>query len=273
MRFSKWHGIGNDYIIVAREDLEAAGIEVTPEWARALCDRHFGIGADGILVMGPSETADAHMEIRNPDGSTAEMCGNGIRMAARWLVEDAGHPRGRLAIDTAGGTVYPHVEDGGMVRVDMGRPEQQGRLTVNAAGTAFVGDVVRVGNPHFVVRAAPSDAHVLEAGPVLERAEAFPDRTNVEFYEPTGASSVRMRVWERGVGETLACGSGACATGLVAVHAGDATAPVEVELPGGVLEIDVADDGSVTMTGPARKVYDGVLTRHAPTTSSLEAPA
>ncbi|MCW2926372.1 MAG: dapF [Thermoleophilia bacterium] len=284
MRFTKWHGIGNDFLIVTEEELgrlrdEGAAFvgswpdgrpRIEDEAAVAACDRNFGVGGDGILVLGPSDTADARMLIHNADGSMAEMCGNGIRVAARYLVEEAivtPDAEGAFAIETAGGTMRPQLLDDGRVRVDMGVLSTEGEAdvdlaTVNGdlAGIVLHGHVISVGNPHFVVRRAPEGPDLHRQGPSAEHHPRFPNRTNVEFYEveDAAANTVRMRVWERGVGETLACGTGACAVALAARADLGLESPITVQLPGGALEIELEGDRAF-MTGAAHRAWSGDL--------------
>jgi len=285
MRFSKWHGIGNDFLLVTEEDLGAtrgSGSAFVGEWPNdrrprldddavvAVCDRHFGVGGDGILVLGPSDTADARMLIHNADGSMAEMCGNGIRVAARFLVERGivkPGADGSFAIETAGGTIRPQLLDDGRVRVDMGLLDDRGIAEVDLAtmdaelaGRSVTGRAVHVGNPHFVVRQAPEGPELTRLGPLLERHRRFDNRTNVEFWEvdDAEAATVRMRVWERGVGETLACGTGACAVAFAARAEADLGDKVLVRLPGGDLEIEFEGDRAF-MTGAAHEAWNGEL--------------
>lgn len=295
MQFEKWHGIGNDFLVVHEDDLVAAGAlepdvtwarhdaerrpQLTPDAARMLCHRNFGVGGDGVLVLGASAVDDARMVIHNADGSTARMCGNGIRIAARWLAERehvAPGPDGVFAIETAGGTMRPVVLAGTMVRVDMGELTTEGIERINLADTGIAGvtaslegRVVSVGNPHFVVLRAPDGPDLLTLGPAAERHPRFADRTNVEFYEQVGRSEVRMRVWERGVGETLACGTGACAVALTAVLDDGLEAPVRVQLPGGSLDVDIVD-GRAFMTGPAVRTWRGEVDPAALVTMARE---
>lgn len=267
MQFAKWHGLGNDYIIVREEDIPAqhavevnGGPALSLEAARAVCDRHFGIGSDGVLVVGKSSVADARMLIHNPDGSYADMCGNGIRMVARYLVTEGAVGEGELSVETEGGVVRPTVLADSLVQVDMGVATTEGVDTVELEdGTAFEGRIVNVGNPHFIMLGDPSNIALEVYGPLLERHSRFPHRSNIEWYRVDDASNVTMRVWERGVGETLACGSGACATGVAAVIDSGCVSPVHVHLPGGTLCIDVTSDLKVTMTGPAEPIFTGTI--------------
>lgn len=263
MRFAKWHGIGNDYLLIHERELPLmdGGVRgLTVQQAQLLCDRHFGVGGDGILVMGASRDCDARMLVHNPDGSMAEMCGNGIRMAARWLYEHGHVTTPTMTIETAGGVIRPTVLDDGRVSVDMGRVTTEGTESIELDdATTLTGRVLSVGNPHFVVLMDPDGVAIGSLGPAAERHRRFPDRTNVEFIAVESPHSVRMRVWERGVGETLACGTGACAVGVTSVLDHGAASPVTVHLPGGDLEIRVDDQLGVTMTGPAVQVYAGEL--------------
>lgn len=257
MRFEKWQGLGNDYLVVERQEWP---IRLTPEIARRLSDRHFGVGGDGILEVDHEGTAP-RMTVWNPDGSVAENCGNGIRMVARHL--DAA---GRLPADgrilTGGGETRVRVLADGAVEVRMGRarfPAGEGRerLTVGAGQLELV--EVSMGNPHAVIEHDDPGAVVRDLGPVLEVSPRFPDRVNVEFIRAEGPSELTMRVWERGVGETLSCGTGACAAAVAAVRLARMPSPVTVHLAGGDLLVAVDDDLEVTMTGPAEQVYEGRL--------------
>lgn len=257
MRFAKWQGLGNDYIVVWQPD---DGVEITTPLARAICDRHFGVGSDGILELRPHDGADALMIVHNPDGSRSDMCGNGIRMVARYLARRFDRD-GELAIATAdGGVVRPTVLDGDLVRVDMGHVTTEGHASVAiGGGAAWTGRVVNVGNPHFCIAGDPSAIAIGTIGPAIERHDRFPNRTNVEWYRVDALDRVTMRVWERGVGETLACGSGACAVAVSAVLDAGCTSPMTVTLPGGDLKVAVDDDLHVVMTGPARETYTGTV--------------
>ena len=261
--FAKWHGIGNVYLLVREEDLpmQHDGTRgLSPMQVQVLCDRNFGLGSDGILVLGASDIADARMLIHNPDASMAEMCGNGIRMAARFLVEHQLVPGSTFSIETAGGVMRPTVHEDGTVRVDMGIATTEGIDTITLAdGTALTGRVVSMGNPHFVVLQDPDDIDIDVVGPPAEHHTRFPNRSNIEFIAVDAPQDVRMRVWERGVGETLACGTGACAVGVTSVLDHGAVSPVLVHLRGGDLQIEVDDDLHVFMTGPAAEVCRGTI--------------
>jgi diaminopimelate epimerase len=255
VRFAKWQGLGNDYLIV-----ESAGwpMPLTPARARLLCDRNFGVGADGVLEL-TDEGGVPRMVVWNPDGSQAENCGNGIRMVARHL-EGAGRLPADGRVLTGGGPVAVRPAGGDRVEVRMGRarfPAGETRERLRVAGGNVELAEVSMGNPHAIVE-HPEPADVVRSlGPAIETAARFPERTNVEFVRAEGPSELTMRVWERGVGETLACGTGACAAAVAAVRLGGLLSPVTVHLAGGDLEIAVDDDLEVTMTGPAVEVYRG----------------
>jgi diaminopimelate epimerase len=271
LRFTKMHGAGNDFVVL--DGIRDALPPLAPLAAR-LCDRHFGIGADQLLVVRPSQAADFRMEIWNADGSQVEMCANGIRCFYLYL-RDAGHTRAQeLAVETLSGVVRPRWAGPGRVTVDMGRPilapaKIPTRLgsgdgpvldvPLEAAGQALRVSSVSMGNPHCVVFVDdPETAPVERLGPAIERHEAFPNRVNVEFVAPIGRSGLRQRTWERGAGETLACGSGACAAAVVSILRGVTERRVQVDLRGGQLEIAwPADDAHVEMTGPAAHVFEG----------------
>jgi diaminopimelate epimerase len=257
MRFEKWQGTGNHHIVVERDQLPFA---LTPARAVALCDPAFGIGADGVLEI--SFDADGpRVRVWNADGSQAQNCGNGIRIVAAYLARDGRLPAGGVVLS---GDARTHVQitDDGMVHVQMGRAVLPGGpipdvLSTSAGTMEFL--EVSMGNPHAVIDDPDPDARVRTLGPELEVHERFPDRTNVEFVRQDGPSEVTMRVWERGVGETLSCGTGACATAVAAVVRTGAPSPVTVHVAGGTLVIDVGPDLEVTMTGPAEPVYVGEI--------------
>ena len=257
MRFSKWQGLGNHHLIV---DSAAWPFPITPERARILCNPNTGVGGDGVLEIALGGRTP-EMIVWNADGSNSESCGNGIRMVARYLAD-----RGLLGADgailTGGGTVTATVLPNGRVRVDMGVATLPGGGTLeHLSGPGAVDFLdVNMGNPHAVIDHADPGAVVTTLGPTIEIDPRFPERTNVEFVRADGPGEVTMRVWERGVGETMACGTGACAVAVAAVHLHGAPSPVTVHLLGGDLIIDVDEsDLRVTMTGPAEAIYDGEL--------------
>jgi diaminopimelate epimerase len=257
VRFEKWQGLGNHYLIVRREEWPLA---LNAPRARLICDPNFGVGGDGILEL-DHETGTPRMTVWNPDGSHAENCGNGIRMIARHLEAHGDLPDGG-AVLTGGGPVTARTLGDGRVEVGMGRavfPDGEGRETLAVNGTQVDLAFVTTGNPHAIIEHNDPGSVVQTLGPQIEVAPRFPQRTNVEFIRLDGRSELTMRVWERGVGETMACGTGACAAAVAAVRLSGLESPVTVHLLGGDLEIAVDDDLEVTMTGPAELIYEGRL--------------
>lgn len=280
LAFSKYQGLGNDFLMLdgreAADPGEVFGLD--PERVRRICDRRFGVGGDGvILALPPIGDGELRMRIFNADGSEAEMCGNGIRCLARFLADSDGDQPGRTwQVETMAGRMVPELLSDGTVRVDMGEPflvpDQvpttlpigpaglpQGDLEVE--GTRFGGAAAGMGNPHLVIPVEAVEGVDLERfGALLEVHPAFPARTNVHFVQVLGADHLVMRVWERGAGPTLACGTGACAT-LVACHRlGLSARSARLDLPGGSLWIDWdSQSNHLFMTGPAEPVFDGVL--------------
>jgi diaminopimelate epimerase len=280
MNFSKYQGLGNDFLLFDLRHQAPRGETLTanPELVRQLCDRRFGVGADGVILALPAEGgAELRMRIFNADGSEAEMCGNGIRCLARFLADQDGDgPGRRWDVETAAGRILPELGEDGQVRVDMGPPFlepdsvpttlavgasglPQGEL--EALGRLWSVAAAGMGNPHVVVPVADAAAEDLEGlGAALEVHPAFPARANVHLVQVLHPSHLLMRVWERGAGVTLACGTGACAT-LVACHLlGLSERQARLDLPGGSLWIAWDDaSGHVFMTGPAEPVFAGVL--------------
>jgi diaminopimelate epimerase len=272
--FTKMHGAGNDFVV-----LDALRDELPPiePLAARLLDRNFGIGGDQLLVVRESPAADFRMEIFNPDGSQVEMCANGIRAFYKYL-RDHGHTHAdEIGVETLSGVVRPRWAGENRVTVDMGRPvlEPAKIPTTLGSGDGPVLDVplvvegwdgetpivssVSMGNPHAVIEVDdPDTAPVERLGRLIEHHPAFPNRVNVEFIAAVGRDRIRQRTWERGTGETLACGSGACAVAVVSMLRGIVDRSVQVELRGGVLDIRwEADDAHVMMTGPAEEVFRG----------------
>jgi diaminopimelate epimerase len=279
MRFTKMHGAGNDYIYVNCFDQPMPDDPV--ELARRVSDRHFGIGGDGLVLICPSDTADARMRMFNADGSEAEMCGNAIRCVAKYAYERGICRQETLKIETVAGvlTVGLDVVNGkvDMVQVDMGEPIlETARIPTTLPGNPLIEgnpvvDIdlsvaerqlrvacVSMGNPHCVTFVDElSDEWVLGVGPKIESDEHFPNRVNAEFVEIISPAEVRMRVWERGSGETLACGTGACAACVAGVLASRTARKILAHLPGGDLELHWNDNNHVYMTGPAVEVFSG----------------
>ncbi len=256
LRFAKYHGLGNDFVLVE-------GPLMPPERARRVCDRHRGVGADGVVTILPPRTAGAAatMHIYNPDGSVAEMCGNAVRCLARHLAETRGLD-GPIRIDTDAGTkeCTLHRGAGGAVEavsVEMGPARLEGEQEFRVGAEKLRAVRVSMGNPHAVLFDEPSQGRAGAVGPQIEKA--VPGGVNVGFARP-GVGAIELVVWERGAGLTDACGTGACAAAVAAVRRGDFRpgAPVEVRLPGGALAITVsADLTRVTMRGPAERVFEG----------------
>lgn len=275
MKFTKMHGIGNDYILIDAREMDRDWSKL----AQAMCDRHFGVGSDGILLIRPSSVADYRMQIFNPDGSEAEACGNGIRMFTKYLVEQDIAPSGssELMIETLGAVGKVNViRDNGRVdavRASMGvprlKPEEipvaldgPGPVidhTIDVDGTEVKVTCVSMGNPHAVSFIdEPVDQYDLSSiGPRVEHHPFFPQRVNFEIVNVIDRTQVKVRTWERGVGETLACGTGACAVGVAARLHDVADSPVQVDLPGGTLKIEWDGEGEVFMSGPAEYVFTG----------------
>jgi len=249
--FAKGHGTENDFVLVPED------VDLTAERARALCDRRAGIGGDGVLRVAKAEDADWFMDYRNADGSLSEMCGNGIRVFARYLVEE-GLATSPIRIDTRDG-VKEVVVDGDRITADLGTPTTGGTSTVTVGDRSWEATYVDMGNPHAV--AFVDD--LAGAGPLLEApghdAQVYPDGVNVEFVVRRGERHVAMRVHERGSGETRSCGTGACAV-MVASALADGAGPgstYTVDVPGGRLEVEWTDDGRVLLIGPAVIVARG----------------
>ena len=281
MKFTKMHGCGNDYVYVNGLE-EKIPAEEKPELARRLSDRHFGIGSDGVIFINPSEEADFEMEMYNADGSRSEMCGNGIRCVAKFVYDKGLTDKKQIRVISGGAIKILDltVEGDGSgdrgkvtrVRVNMGRPilepaqipvKAEGEQVVDAPilvdGKEYHMTCVSMGNPHAVVFMQDVEHLDIEKiGPAFENHERFPRRTNTEFVEILDRTHVFMRVWERGTGETLACGTGCCATAVACVLNGLTEEKVTVKLLGGELEIEWdRGENTVYMTGPAETVFEG----------------
>jgi len=284
LHFVKMHGLGNDYVYVDCF-AQTTGRRDWPALARAMSDRHRGVGSDGLILIAPPTAgagADVRMEMYNADGSRGEMCGNGIRCVAKYavrrgLVPRTGAESARIRVQTDCGVSIIEVRDArarvASVRVEMGRPILAARdIPVHVSGDRCVRQALQIdgrelfmtsvsmGNPHCVVFVEDVSAIDLpRLGPLIERHPAFPNRTNAHFVAVRSRSEVAMRTWERGAGATQACGSGACAVTVAGVLEGRLDRRVTCHLPGGDLEIEwPTDDGSVSMTGPAEEVFEGV---------------
>ena len=251
MRFEKWHALGNAYVLVVQPD---AG-PLTSERVRRLCDPRTGIGSDGVIEVRARDGARAGIAIWNPDGSTAEMSGNGSRIAAAWLLREGGE--GEVEIETAGRLVRATPAPDGLVRQEIGDVRVGPDEELDLAGERLTLIAVDLGNPHAVVRRdVLSRDDLIRIGPALETHPRFPGKTNVQLARPESRGAVRALVWERGAGETSASGSSAVAVGAAAVTRGWCDSPVRVEMPGGGLLVAVSGS-SVMLTGPAERICDG----------------
>jgi diaminopimelate epimerase len=285
LAFTKMEGCGNDYVYISGFS-EKVAQEEKPALVRRLSDRHFGIGGDGVIFINPSEEADFEMEMFNADGTRAEMCGNWIRCVGAYVREHGLTREDDFTVVSMGAVKKLHLTMNGnsteLVRVDMGRPilapadvptllraddGKQDSPVIDApltvAGTEYRITCVSMGNPHAVVfledGADPADLDLPAIGPLFENHEAFPRRTNTEFVQVLSPSHVKMRVWERGTGETLACGTGCCAIAVAGVLSGRIERKVRVDVLGGTLFIEWDESGTVWMTGPAVTVFEGTV--------------
>ncbi len=260
MHFTKMEGLGNDYVYL---DCTASAPADLPGLAQVVSDRHFGVGSDGLICIFPSEIADFRMVMFNADGSQAEMCGNGIRCVGKFVYDKGLTDKAQLTVETLAGVkvLRLSVKDGKVdqVTVDMGTPVLEPSRTVTAGGQSFQGFPVSMGNPHFVIPTdGVKDFNLSIHAPLSSPNPAFPQGVNVEIVEVLAPDRVRMRVWERGSGETLACGTGACATVCACASQGLTGREVTVVLLGGELHIRWDEsDGHIYMTGPARTVFEG----------------
>src|SRR5256886_14391943 len=228
MRFSKWHGLGNDYLLVERAEL---AVPLTPERVKRICDYHFGVGSDGILEVVAADDEPAEVVIWNPDGSVAELSGNGTRIAARWLARRSGSDRVRILVGPR--IVAAQLRDSSEVEQEMGEIEVGEPETIDVGGEAVEFTPVSVGNPHAVIRRHPDRADLLRLGPLVEHHERFPERTNVQLVQVDGKNDITVGVWERGAGETLSSGTSAVAASAAAVANGWGGSPVTGDLTGG----------------------------------------
>lgn len=274
LEFTKMQGLGNDYIYI---DATKIRIKNPSMLAKYMSDRHFGVGADGLILILPSSKADFSMRMFNADGSEAEMCGNGIRCVAKFVYDKCLTDKKIITVDTKAGiktltlnVVGKYVDT---VKVDMGIPKYESEcipvisntkiaknLKIEILDKIFDVTCVSMGNPHTVIFVDDVDSFdVKNYGELIEKNEMFPQRTNVEFVEIKDNSNIKMRVWERGTGETLACGTGACASVVACVLNGLTSRNVRVQLLGGNLDILYNDNNHVYMTGPAKTVFEGKL--------------
>lgn len=276
LSFTKWQGCGNDFVLV---DARATSLpKAAAELSRRVCDRHYGIGADGLIFVLPSDKADFCMRIFNADGSEAEMCGNGIRCFARLVYDDGMMDKESFTVETGAGILTPRmIKDENRVvgvEVDMGEPVLEAKHIpvagfgeerivaeeIEVLGKKYKATCVSMGNPHCVVFVGDvDDVKMEQVGPAFEKHAWFPRKTNTEFVVIRDRAHLRMRVWERGAAVTLACGTGACASLVAAVLNGRADRKAEVELDGGRLIIEWKEDNHIYMTGPAEKIFSGVF--------------
>jgi len=274
MKFTKMHGAGNDYVYVNGFSETVAD---PARLAVEISDRNFGVGSDGLILILPSSVADVRMRMFNADGSEAEMCGNGIRCVAKYVYENSLARKTTLAVETGAGVLTLELvlaadDSVARVRVDMGEPrlrrgeipllgpaeEQAIDIELAVAGMTLHGSCISMGNPHCVIFVEDvADFPVAEIGPLVENHELFPKRINVEFVQVVSPREVRQRTWERGAGETLACGTGASAVTVAGVLTGRTERKILNHLTGGDLELEWLESGSVQMTGPAVEVFRG----------------
>jgi diaminopimelate epimerase len=267
IQFIKMQGTGNDFVLVdQRPGIEnIIAEEELPDAAKKICDRHFGVGADGLILVLPSGKADYRMRIFNPDGSEAEMCGNGIRCFTRYVWENAEEKKDVISVETLAGIMVPApiVEADSFVgvEVDMGEPSVEAvKEPLKIENLDYSINKISMGNPHCVIFVEDlQSVRIKEIGPIIENLPQFPNRTNVEFVQVLNDKEIAVKVWERGAGETLACGTGACASVVAASLNGFTGKKVVVHLPGGNIGIEWAQDNHILMRGPAEKVFEGII--------------
>jgi diaminopimelate epimerase len=273
IRFAKMQGVGNDFVVI---DAIRQNISLTPEQIRFLADRHFGIGCDQLLLVEKPTVPDADFRYRifNADGGEVEQCGNGARCFVRFVHEQGLTDKSEIRVQTARGIIFPRLEDNGLVTVDMGAPrfipdeipfvadKSASTYTLDVAGMPIEAGAVSMGNPHAVQIVDNVDtAPVEQQGPLIEHHARFPQRVNAGFMQLVDEHNIRLRVFERGSGETLACGTGACAAAVTGIQWGKLATPVTVSMRGGDLTIRWEGEGKpVMMTGPAVTVFEGEIT-------------
>lgn len=276
MKFVKMHGVGNDFVLVNAFEQKLDNADLS-ELSRKMCDRRFGVGGDGLILVLPSRTAAFKMRMFNPDGSEAEMCGNGIRCFAKYVHDHKMTTESSMTVETLAGVkglkLTSTARKLSRVRVDMGSPELRREMIpmkgtgaedrvikepIKAAGKRFEATCLSMGNPHCVIFVDNIDTFPVDkTGPEIEHHRLFPQRTNVPFVQVLSRSEIRVRVWERGAGETLACGTGACAAAVASALNDYTGRKVHVHLSGGDLEIEWTGDNRVLMDGPAEEVFAG----------------
>jgi diaminopimelate epimerase len=272
LSFTKMHGLGNDFVVI---DGFSRPVSLSVEQIRCIADRHFGVGCDQLLLVERPQAAgvDFRYRIFNADGGEVEQCGNGARCFARYVRDKGLTDKSEIAVETLGGTIYPRIEPDGRVTVNMGvprfepaevpftAPERRSVYDLDVDGQAVQVSVLSMGNPHAVQLVPDVDAAPVAAqGPLIERDPRFPQRVNAGFMQIVDRQRIRLRVYERGVGETLACGTGACAAVVAGRQRGWLDDRVAVTLPGGTLSVAWSGEGQpVWMTGPATTVFEGML--------------
>ncbi len=272
LKFTKMHGLGNDFMVI---DLVTQHVQLSPKLIRQWSDRHFGIGFDQLLVVEPPTDPDMDFRYRiyNADGGEVEQCGNGARCFARFVLDKRLTQKNQIRVQTAGGPIVLQVRADGQVTVDMGAPRfspAEVPFQADAEALAYALDIgeqclevstVSMGNPHCVTLVDDVEQYPVErVGPLVESHVRFPKRVNAGFMQLLDTHHARLRVYERGAGETLACGTGACAAAVAGIRLGHLKSPVKIQLPGGTLHIEWAGPGQpVMMTGPASRVYEGQI--------------
>lgn len=272
LKFTKMHGLGNDFVVI---DAVRQAVELSPDQVRFLADRHFGVGCDQVLIVESAQSPEVDFRYRifNADGGEVAQCGNGARCFARFVRDQGLCDQDTIRVETRAGRLVLNLLPDGSVMVDMGVPRhapfqvplvaasEATRYTVDIDGEGWTFGAVSMGNPHAVLRVEDVDlAPVLTLGPRLESHPLFPERANIGFMQIIDRQHIRLRVFERGSGETLACGSGACGAVVVGIEWGELDSPVRVDLPGGALNIRWSGRGQpVLMSGPARAVFEGEL--------------
>jgi diaminopimelate epimerase len=248
MKLAKWHGLGNDYLLVERAELP---LPLTPQRVKRICDYHFGVGSDGILEILSADRERADIVIWNPDGSIAELSGNGTRIAARWLARRSGAEEVRISVGSR--EVLARMRGGRDVEQEMGAVDVAPPETIDVGRESVELTPVSVGNPHAVIRREPDRAELRRLGPLVERHERFPARTNVQLVRVDGEHDLTVGVWERGAGETLSSGTSAVAAAAAAAGNGWCESPITVHFAGGDLRVELAD-GQARLTGAAEEI-------------------
>ena len=256
MRFAKWHGLGNDYLLVERDEV---GSRLEPDLVRQICDYHFGVGSDGVLEVVATDGLRAEIVIWNPDGSTAELSGNGARIAARWLARRVDADEVTIAVGER--EVRARMRGGLEVEMEMGPVEVAPVEALDVNGTHLEFTPVSVGNPHAVIARDPAREELLRLGPLVENHPRFPERTNVQLVRVDSRADATAGVWERGAGETLSSGTSACAVAGAAVVNGWCDSPVTVHLAGGDLIVELDSNLHARLTGSAQEICTGELSR------------